>query len=270
MYNSKLVAAVKSSGKILREFKDQVYVPFGTEYSLLIKNLNSVRASVRIFIDGTDATEGISLVIPPNQEIELERFIKNANMEHGNKFKFIERTVAVEKHRGIKLEDGLIKIEFQFEKVWPPGNFLYTPGQTYYRDDSNPIWNSSPVFGDFINNSSPPVGMGREVIRGASVNSVSASSGDSLTTQQFTHKRADDGITVPGSLSDQRFTTTSSFLTETEVHVMILKLVGSTSDNVAISAPVTVKSKPTCVTCGRINKATSKFCTDCGTALTIV
>jgi hypothetical protein len=53
MYSNKLVASIKSNGKILREFNDKVYVPFGTEYSILIKNLNTVRASVNIFVDGT-------------------------------------------------------------------------------------------------------------------------------------------------------------------------------------------------------------------------
>ena len=43
MYNNKLVAAIKSNGKVLREFGEEVYIPFGSEYSILIKNLHSVR-----------------------------------------------------------------------------------------------------------------------------------------------------------------------------------------------------------------------------------
>ena len=54
MYNQKLVASLKANGKILREFKDTVYIPFGSEYSFLIKNLNTTRALVNIFIDGED------------------------------------------------------------------------------------------------------------------------------------------------------------------------------------------------------------------------
>ena len=52
MYQSKLVASLKANNKILREFKDTVYVPFASEYSILIKNLNTVRALVNVFIDG--------------------------------------------------------------------------------------------------------------------------------------------------------------------------------------------------------------------------
>ena len=58
MYNQKLVASIKANGKILREFKDQVYVPFSSEYSVLLKNINTVRAIVNVFIDGTNVVPG--------------------------------------------------------------------------------------------------------------------------------------------------------------------------------------------------------------------
>lgn len=119
MYQSKLVASLKANGKILREFKDTVYIPFGSEYSFLIKNLNTTRALVNIFIDGEDVIEG-GLVLSAGQEVDLERYVKNGNLSAGNKFKFIERTAAIENGpRGAKLEDGLVRIEFQYEKPRP-------------------------------------------------------------------------------------------------------------------------------------------------------
>ena len=39
MYNSKLVSSIKANGKILREFKDTVYINFGAEYASLLKIL---------------------------------------------------------------------------------------------------------------------------------------------------------------------------------------------------------------------------------------
>ena len=54
MYNNQLVASLKANGKILREFKDTVYIPFGSEYSFLLKNLNTTRALVNVFIDGEE------------------------------------------------------------------------------------------------------------------------------------------------------------------------------------------------------------------------
>ena len=117
MYNNKAAVAIKVNGKVLREFKDTVYIPFGSEYSILLKNLNTVRALINVYIDGDNVVPG-GLVLNAGQEVDLERAIRNGNMSEGNRFKFIERTSNIEDHRGIKLEDGLIRIEFQFEKVY--------------------------------------------------------------------------------------------------------------------------------------------------------
>ena len=118
MYNSKLVASIKANGKVLREFKDTVYIPFGSEYSILLKNLNTVRALINIYIDGDNVVPG-GLVLNAGQVVDLQRAIRNGNLSEGNRFKFIERTSNIEDHRGIKLEDGLIRVEYQFEKVYP-------------------------------------------------------------------------------------------------------------------------------------------------------
>jgi tRNA(Ile2) C34 agmatinyltransferase TiaS len=78
------------------------------------------------------------------------------------------------------------------------------------------------------------------------------------------------GITVEGSVSDQQFRTVSDIIGDGTKHVMVFKLLGMTEDNQRVVQPVTVKTKPKCKTCGRVNKANSKFCTECGTSLTIV
>ncbi len=259
MYNSKLVASLKANGKILREFKDTVYIPFGSEYSILIKNLNTVRAIVNVYIDGENAVPG-GLVVSPGQEIDLERSIKNGNMTEGNKFKFIERTGAVEHHRGVKLEDGIVRIEYQFEKVyqrqdgiiwktdqWQPNTPLYTTG-ILRSTTLNQVYDSHTTF-------SATNAVGSATVSTQSMN-VSAPINDV-------------GITVPGSKSEQKFSTASWFATETEKHTIVLKLLGETPDNKEVRKPVTTKHKPKCVTCGKQNKATAKFCTECGTALEI-
>src|SRR5271155_2070100 len=116
---NKRVACVKVDGKILREDKNVVTLPFGSEYSIFVKNLNAGRIKVKVSIDGTDATEGTWLVVDPDSNLDLERFIRAGNMDKGNRFKFIERSAEVEAHRGIKADDGLIRIEYQVEKPKP-------------------------------------------------------------------------------------------------------------------------------------------------------
>lgn len=273
MYNNKLAVALKSNGNVLREFGETVYVPFGSEYSVLIKNLNSVRALVTVTIDDTDAGDGTQFVVNPNDDLELERFITNGNMKKGNRFKFIERTDGVEQHRGIGIEDGLIRVEFQFEKpvVYFPNRWHYSDEVKYFVDPYRPreMWNndSGNVSPDFQRGSIQCNDEGQAVNFSSTV--AGSVTGDSfeLTSQSVL---SDVGITVPGSESDQKFSTVSSFPVESKTHVIVLQLLGQTEDNKVVTKAVTVKAKPECTTCGKKNKAKAKFCSECGTSLNII
>src|ERR1700735_1202763 len=117
VYKQGFIACCKVGGKILREDAGGGTLPFGCEYSVLLKNLNSVRAQVKVTVDGTDATEGTWLIVPANGELELERYIRNGNFDKGNRFKFIERTADIEAHKGIGAADGLIRVEYKSEVV---------------------------------------------------------------------------------------------------------------------------------------------------------
>jgi len=249
MYNQKLVASIKSKGKVLREFKDTVYIPFASEYSILLKNLNTVRAVVNVFIDGENVVPG-GLVIDPGRTVDLERWIKNGNLSEGNKFKFIERTSAIEDGpRGIKLEDGLIRVEYQFEIPRPILNI--------------PTWSSTTltrgISGSTGDWASP---MGATYSTNASLNSMN------VTASAASFKN-ETGITVPGSKSTQSFQHVTVGALESTVHNIVLRLVGDLGDNKPVEKAVTVKAKPKCVTCGKQNKAHAKFCSECGTALEI-
>ena len=274
MYQSKLVASLKANGKILREFKDTVYIPFGSEYSFLLKNLHTQRAVVNIFIDGDDVVEG-GVVLDPGREVDLERYIKNGNLTEGNRFKFIERTAAIENGpRGVKLEDGLIRIEFQYEKPYVP-----------------PQWNRSSWIGASGSTTLASYninGMMRGVdfskngeitaqAASAAVDKYCADNGivnkmemhDGMATMDWMDLHNEVGITVPGSKSTQKFTHVTMGAMEAEKHSMVIKLLGETPDNKPVLKPVTVERKPKCVTCGKQNKAHAKYCVECGTALEI-
>lgn len=276
MYNNKLVASIKANGKVLREFKDTVYIPFGSEYSILLKNLSTVKALVNVYIDGDNVVPG-GLVLNAGQECDLQRAIRNGNLNEGNKFKFIERTGKIEDHRGIKLEDGLIRVEFQFEKTRYQ-LLTYAPNMTWTQVPASSPYYNTPTYttsnsvlrssgqaheGAACSDMSYAVSSVNNMQVGATLTSSSASITASAAPQTET------GITVPGSKSEQKFVTTSSFETEPDKHNIIFRLLGETEDNKAIREPITVKKKPKCVTCGKQNKATAKFCSECGTALEI-
>jgi zinc-ribbon domain len=262
VYNQKLVASIKCNGKILREFKDTVLIPFNSEYSIVLKNLNTVKAIVKVTIDGEEILPG-GLVIYPNEQIDLERSIKNNNLEKGNKFKFIQMTDSIENHRGTKVDDGLIRVSYQFEKIYQPYFYtnntpIYGPGIRSYGAGAGGYDNDQYK----ITASSATSGM----LRGISLNNISVATQDCAFAAASVN---DAGITVPGSESNQKFSTTVGFPLEDETHVIVLKLLGETEDNKPVTTAIDTKFKPECQTCGRKNKATSKFCSECGTSLSV-
>lgn len=297
MYSQKLAAAIKVNGRVLREHKDTVYIGFGSEYTILIKNLNTVRALVNIYIDGDNIVPG-GLVLNAGQEIDLERSVKNGNLNSGNKFKFIERTGAVEEHRGVKLEDGLIRIEHQFEiprpviniaPVWntyknTTGDYVYPAGLTSEYPGVVDKYSNSKTTGGWIQASGATfsqVNVGG-VLRGVdysageatksaaaqAINQVAPQASemhDGMATMDSYFN--DVGITVPGSKSEQKFQTTYMGAMDPQVHNMVIRLLGETPNNKPVEKPVTVKSKQKCDTCGHLNRATANFCTKCGTSL---
>ena len=284
MYHQKLAFAIKANGKVLRDEGDTAYIPFGQEYSLLIKNLNSVRALVRIDIDGTDVTGGTQIIVPANGSVDLERFIKAGNMSEGLRFKFIERSSKIENGpRGIKVEDGLIRIEFEFERE----QAKIQPHPVYRQQAFGPTFGSDVV----TNNeqwhdgmtacaSTTAMGIARGISSDTFMNSVSkgqafvsASSASDYQTREVKTSSGivnnDKGITVGGSVSDQKFVQGSWFPTDGQKHVMIMKLLGEINGK-TVTAPVTAKTIQVCETCGTKNKVHAKFCAECGTGLVIV
>ena len=290
MYSDKLAVAIKHNGKVLREFKDTVLIPFGSEYSIFVKNLNTVRCQFKIEIDGTDIADGDEFIVNAGQEITIERFLKNGNVHSGNRFKFIERTAKVEQHRGVGAEDGLIRILYEFEKQPTQWGSNYIVSSGY----SGPTWgNGTPrSFGpEFISKhdgatcSDYSGSLDREIKCAADLSyqgnlgSCSTSSAYAAGTQKSLRPSPellnnarnvnDAGITVAGSISEQKFQNVSGINSDGVQHVMVLKLVGEVGQEL-VQQPITVKAKPKCSTCGKQNKATSKFCSECGTSLEIL
>jgi len=288
MYGNKLAAAIKVNGKVLREFKDTVYIPFNSEYTILVKNLNTVRAFVNIYIDGENVVPG-GLVLNAGQEVDLERSVKNGNLNSGNRFKFIERTGAIEEHRGVKLEDGLLRIEHQFEIPRPvinvAPNWTYNQHNNTASDRIYPMGSTSQYQGVTDKFTLTASGSVSQMNVGGVLRGVDYSKGEAVKASAATainqvapntveyHDGSatmdwnDVGITVPGSKSEQKFQTAYIGTLDPQKHNMIIRLLGETPDNKPVEKPVTVKSKQKCDTCGHLNRATANFCTKCGTSL---
>ena len=277
MYGNKLAAAIKVGNKVLREFKDTVYIPFGSEYAVTLKNLHTTRVVVNVYIDGDNIVPG-GLVLNAGQSVDLERAIRNGNLTEGNRFKFIERTSNIEQHRGIGIEDGLVRVEYQFEIPRPIISI------------SDNIWKSTPISGstgDYYDYNQAKTYNVNGTLRsadfskGEQVKTMAAKAisnycaDNNIVAQSEYHEGTatmdwnDAGITVPGSKSTQSFQTTTLGALEADKHNLIFKLVGDLGHNKPVEQAVTVKHKPRCRTCGHTNKATAQYCNKCGTALVI-
>lgn len=292
MYSQNFAVAIKVNGKVLRETGDTVSIPLQSEFAVFVKNLNSVRAMVGVSIDGKDVADGEKLVIEPNSSVEIERYIRGKNVKNGNRFKFIERTAGIEDHRGIGAEDGLVRIEAFKEKVT---QFVDVPITRYNYYDQwvpvpRPTWPMYPrpywwgaTDGTLVqsqsvgeatcnNVSSASCSIGSETVKSTShtpkrSGGIRGSSLRSFCPVETEVERANyAGITVAGSLSDQQFRYVAGFPLETTSSVIVLRLRGEVGGKPVV-APVTVKAKITCATCGKTNKANGKFCGNCGTAL---
>jgi len=235
VYSNKFVVAVKLNGRVLRDNNGVVRLPFGSDYSLLLKNKNSVRALVDVEIDGEDVLDGHSLIIGPNEATTLRGFMKGRKVR--NKFRFIKKTKRISRYRGDRPDDGLIRVEFKFERPietqpiivpkykeygeWPGTGspFTYTHYSTNYTYTSN------------IN------------VKGCN----------------------DNGITVPGAETSQDFVMGTIGVLEPSSHVIILQLKGRTSKGRKVKKPITTKTKLTCPTCGKKSRSSAKFCSRCGT-----
>lgn len=302
MYNAGLVCVVKANGKILRENKDEVLLPFDSEYSILIKNLETKKALVKITVDNQDVLDGNSIIINPNSEMELEGFMKGIIAK--NRFKFIKKTKQISDFRGDKIDDGIIRIEYWFEQqteeikkkeiivehhhyncnnnclscnclncynrkfYWYNGGGTYNIGSSYgtitsFGSGGVSKQTNDSVFTQMSNsNNISKTGETLSYYSG-NINSYLNNESHNVRTEMWT----DDGITVKGSQVNQQFNYGLIGELEKNSRVIILKLIGISESGNTITKPVTVKSKKTCNICGKKSKSNIKFCSNCGTFL---
>lgn len=270
-YKDRFVAEIKCGGKILRVKDDTVYLPFKSEYSLLLKNLNTQRASLNIDIDGQDVLDGHSLIIGANETSELMGFLKGATAR--NRFRFIQKTKQIQEHRGDKIEDGVVRVEFAFERPSKEPWITKTIDEVHHHHHYNPPFRYDHYGSDadwtYSNSGdSGDSGDDRDVIRGRGI----ASFGEPVSSYNCSVENLgvtpaqDEGITVKGSQINQAFNYASMGPLE-DSKVIIIKLCGLTESGVKIKSSLSVKNKITCPTCGKKSKSSAKFCSGCATFL---
>ena len=291
MHKSNLVAVIKCRGEVLRERDhDCVLLPFGSEYSIRLKNLEKRKASIRIFIDGRNIFgENGSYILDGRTEREIERFVGN-NLNSGNRFKFIKKTPEISQYRGDRVDDGLICVEFTFEKQCVVQDYVIH--STYINADPPicgrsycpfPGWIPWTTTGPSLDWSGNSVTINNQKEAVFSASSFSGTVSDTLKPRSpavesvvgYCQTASDgptlqEGITVRGSASDQKFS--HAFIGELEAvsHTMTFQLKGYWPEKqVEVKKPITTREKLICSSCGLASGTDATFCKRCGTYLLI-
>jgi hypothetical protein len=264
-----MIVVIKCGNKVLREDNSSgtqvVTIPFGSDYSILLKNKDTRSVVVNVEIDGKDILSGTQLILKPNTSTELLGFMKDGVV--GNRFRFIKKTEEIEQYRGSRVDDGIVRIEFRYEQKLEPIDIVhYHRYYSYYPY----VWNP-PIIPYPIVTWSSTSDSNFSVV-GSSVPLVSASNYN-LTSdanpQHFTSGtiKLDEGITVPGAQVQQHFSRGCVGALEETSHVINILLKGTSEQGTVVLEPITVSSKLKCSTCGREWESSYKFCPNCSTSL---
>lgn len=257
VYKDNFIAVVKHNGSIMREINGAVKLPFGSEYSILLKNKDSRTAVASIEIDGEDVMGNHRYIVPGNTTRELKGFLKGMNAK--NRFRFIKKTKEISEFRGDRLDDGLIRVEFWYEQKQAE------PWVIYY--------NSWPIYQTFTPHDSSKLGATHQcTYTSHTLGSTGNDSGivSSSMACEVSQPLSEEGITVKGSKTDQQFHYGNVGTLETSSSVIIIKLVGGTEKAgrvIKVKKPITVKTRIQCPTCGKKWKPIMSFCGRCSTAL---
>ena len=269
VYHCHFVAVVRVDGKILRERDDNtVYIPFGCQYEILLKNLNSRKAVASISIDGESI--GSDVIVNPNEQFPIERFI---SMGRGHRFRFIQKTQEISDHRGDRLDDGIIRVEYRFEALAPQPILWVNPvvREVHHHHNYGPYW-GWPYYGGSFVGSNVSFGGGTCSMSSAQPPGpevqVNFCDRSNIPCASFGNIMPQEGVTVKGSESNQQFSYDNVGNLETFSEVIVIRLRGL-QDNQPVNKPVTVKTKLTCPTCGRHQPSSAKFCCNCSTALSL-
>lgn len=277
VYQDNFVTVIKCGGKVLRERDGAVSLPFGSSYSLLLKNLESRKASVKISIDGQDVLAGSSLIIFPNSETELQGFLDGTTVK--NRFKFIQKTKEIQDHRGDKIDDGIVRVEFAFEQVKIVERRQVIHDHFHDHHHHHDYWHPPWVYPWNYTCS----GFSRSTSRGLTGDDIqvynSSLQADSIQSDLASNVKSDagvmdffslpdqdEGITVKGEETYQPFAYSSIGVLDPS-NVITIMLKGTKGGSVTVEQPITVKTKLTCPTCGRRSRSANKYCSKCGTFL---
>ena len=263
-YEQQFVAVVEQGGMVLGEHDGMVRMPFGEDYGLRLKNLGSRRAVVSVSIDGEDVLGGKRIVAEPDSETRLDGFMDQAGRVR-RRFRFVQKTEEIIEHRGDRLDDGVVRVEFRFERERPEVRRVMTVYDEWYNyrpwrpyDPWRPYVHPLVWRDDF-----PTTTWGALITTTGALTCSAIPC--TLTASQG--PMADEGITVKGGRAEQDFRPVCTDELEKASYVIVIRLRGTNRAGQPVKRAVTTRQRLACPTCGRESRSDAEYCSKCGTAL---
>ena len=266
-FSNNFVVCVLVDGKVARERKaGRVPVPFGTEYTIRLRNKNDRDAVATIKIDGENVS-GNGWIVRAKSHEDIER-----RLDSPTKFKFVSQdsgeAVDAGKNGDPVQKNGLIEVSWRLVKPPTPAHYVTprtplswvvkSPPQPFYHESvlSRPVLRCAPSMSGFV---SPTVTGTSVSLSNVSVVPATSHTMDFCVT-------SDAGCTVEGSHSNQSVNYQSVGELEAQPTVITLLLVGCQTFTFSSSGEI-ITAKPTkfCEQCGAGRNMSARFCGDCGT-----
>lgn len=270
MYKDGFVLSILKDGRPLKEIDGVVRIPFDSEYKIRLRNKNWVNCKAKVYVDGAPVSNLGNFVINSQGVIDLERFL-DSSLDEGAKFKFVHKDHG-EVSDPDNDENGVIRVEFYKATSmsytittnvppWQPWVYYdYSGSRPWTSDDSDSLqWNysSDNKTSDGEENCKGTLGGGTmSMDDGVKVQNCSAMYCNTTPTA------GEQGATVGGGKSYQKFNTVADFLTETHPTVLELKLLAPKDKHY-----VAPKPRRFCSQCGNKVQQKDRFCSSCGTKL---
>jgi len=264
MYSNGHVVAVQVNGKTVNDSNGKVLLPFGVEYSLMLKNRNDRKAVARVYIDGDEVTKTGKLILEANSSLNLERYIED--MDNGAKFKFVPLSHQDVDDKGDS-EKGWIEVRFQLVK--PPQmpviiheDHIYHEHHHHHDSWEYPIYKGPFYYGNSIwcsangGNITATLNSGGTGNLKADATSINYSS-NAILGSNFSQEA---GATIRGNNSNQKFSYSYVGELESIETVIRFQLVGTSDKKVASHY-----TKTHCNQCGKRYETNDNFCSKCGT-----
>ena len=257
-YDRQFVLSIIHNGSPVREINGKVTLPFNSEYKIRLKNKHTyLRAKARVWVDGRKASNLGDFILNPGEKLDLERFL-DESMVSGNRFQFVPLSDS-RVNDPSDYENGIIKVEF-FREIDKNNTITIDPSIIPTTPIKPGPWDtgSGPYYWNDTNTTTG---------NWSNRTKVSYTSNPIPTTNVVNTCVSQDGATVEGSHSNQRFVEGSHFQTEISPITLRLKLQGPKTRRRTTN---TDSQEPTkarfCSQCGSRRMRGAKFCHRCGHA----